>query len=75
MKKHYYQKIEEKWSTIVNLYTKDNWSTHKIARVLFGNEQEYFWRIHRVLRKNKITKDVKDKMLYVRKFNPRLKKK
>lgn len=75
MKKHYYQKIEENWPTIVNLYTKDNWSTHKIARVLFGNEREYFWRIHRLLEKNNIKKDINDKMAYVRKFNSHIKKK
>lgn len=74
MNKYYYKRIQENWPSIVKLYTKNNWSTHKIARVLFKNEQEYFWRIYRLLKKEGITKDPKEKMKYVRGFTQQHKK-
>lgn len=66
MNRFYYKKIEENWKTIIRLYTIDNWSTHKIARVLFQNEREYFWRIYRRLQKEDITKNINDKMSFIR---------
>lgn len=68
MKKRYYQLIEDNWNSITKLYLVDNWSIHKIARVLFGNEKDYFWRIHRRIRQRGIKKDIKDKMSYVRNY-------
>lgn len=68
MKRRYYQNIENSWDSIVKLYLVDNWSIHKIARVLFGNEKDYFWRIHRRIRQAGIKKDVKEKMIFVRNY-------
>ena len=68
MNRFYYKKIDDNWETIVRLYTVDNWSTHKIARVLFRNEKEYFWRIYRRLQKEMIEKNIKDKMSFIRQY-------
>lgn len=56
MNRFYYKKIDDNWQTIVRLYTKENWSTHKIARILFKNERDYFWRIYRRLEQAEIKK-------------------
>ena len=68
MNRFYYKKIEDNWETILRLYTVDNWSTHKIARVLFRNEKEYFWRIYRRLQKENVKKSINDKMSFIRQY-------
>ena len=71
MNRFYYKKIDDNWDKILHLYLKENWSTHKIARVLFKNEKDYFWRIYRRLEREGIHKDIKDKMLFIRQYkNP-----
>lgn len=68
MNRFYYKKIDDNWETILRLYTVDNWSTHKIARILFRNEKEYFWRIYRRLQKENVKKSVNDKMSFIRQY-------
>lgn len=68
MNRFYYKKIDDNWETILRLYTVDNWSTHKIARVLFRNEKEYFWRIYRRLQKENVKKSINDKMSFIRQY-------
>lgn len=66
MNRFYYKKIDDNWDKILQLYLRENWSTHKIARVLFKNEKDYFWRIYRRLESEGIRKDIKDKMSFIR---------
>lgn len=68
MNRFYYKKIDDNWDTIQRLYSQENWSTHKIARVLFKNERDYFWRIYRRLQQKGISKDIKDKMSFIRQY-------
>ena len=68
MNRFYYKKIDDNWETILRLYTVDNWSTHKIARILFRNEKEYFWRIYRRLQKENVKKSINDKMSFIRQY-------
>ena len=68
MNRFYYKKIDDNWETILRLYTVDNWSTHKIARVLFRNEKEYFWRIYRRLQRENVKKSIDDKMSFIRQY-------